>query len=113
MHGYRQYDNVVVGLTSIPEYVTSWGGVKGLGGVDNTQLSAYCQVTLLASLGVACLAILLTTASCSHLSPYSWSPRSSECATTVTLQRCSPAKAAQPVTYFDADHINMTAAPLT
>lgn len=52
MHGYRQHDNVGIGLTSISEYATSWGGVKGLGGVDNTQLSAYCRVTVLASLGV-------------------------------------------------------------
>lgn len=67
MHGYRQHDNVVVALTSIPEYATSWGGVKGLGGVDDTQLSAYCQVTLLASLGVVVISMPRNTTDNSFL----------------------------------------------
>ena len=67
MHGYRQHDHVVVGLTPTPEYATSWGDVKGLGGVDNTQLSAYCQVTLLACLGVVVIRTPRNTADNSFL----------------------------------------------
>ena len=113
MHGYRQHDNVVVGLTPTPEYATSWGGVKGLGGVDNTQLSAYCQVTLLACLGVVVIRTPCNTTGNSFLQSCVILLLESTKFATVPLQRCSQAKAAQPVTYFGADHINMTAAPLT